>query len=180
MLSYIWRIIWYQRIVDEVIYGGLSLDLSIISKVKTKKSKKKKSQKTKQNKTKQNKNQNMHEVVCYMSSRGLLKLSPIRRRSDYIIRFIAPAIGPNKLKKFTRVIAPAHNIRGKVWMKKQRTCLHRQTVIICEAMCVVFHSNFAAYIVCRRYKPCEFLRFVWTDYWGNKSNYVITSPANKQ
>ena len=45
-------------------------------------------------------------------------------------------------------------------------------------MYVVFHSNFAAYIVYRRYKPCEFLEFVWTDCWGNKSNYVITSPAN--
>ena len=46
-------------------------------------------------------------------------------------------------------------------------------------MYVVFHSNsnFAAYIVCRRYKPCEFFGFVWTDCWGNKSN-VITSPAN--
>ena len=48
----------------------------------------------------------------------------------------------------------------------------------CEAMYVVFHSNFAVYIVYRRYKPCEFLEFVWTDCWGNKSNYVITSPAN--
>ena len=46
-------------------------------------------------------------------------------------------------------------------------------------MYVVFHSNFAAYIVYRRYKPCEFLEFVWTDCWGNKSNYVITSPANR-
>ena len=45
-------------------------------------------------------------------------------------------------------------------------------------MYVVFHSNFAAYIVYRGYKPCEFLEFVWTDCWGNKSNYVITSPAN--
>ena len=46
-------------------------------------------------------------------------------------------------------------------------------------MYVVFHSNFASYIVYRRYKPCEFLEFVWTDCWGNKSNYVITSPANR-
>ena len=38
----------------------------------------------------------------------------IRRRSDYIIGFIAPTIGPNKSKKLTRLIAPAHNIRGKV------------------------------------------------------------------
>ena len=45
--------------------------------------------------------------------------------------------------------------------------------------CPFFLSNFAAYIVCRRYKPCEFLGFVWTDCWGNKSYYVITSPANR-
>ena len=41
----------------------------------------------------------------------------IRRRSDYIIGFITPAIGPNKSRKRTRLIAPGHNIRGKVWMK---------------------------------------------------------------
>ena len=45
-------------------------------------------------------------------------------------------------------------------------------------MYVVFHSNFAACIVYRRFKSCEFLEFVWTDCWGNKSNYVMTSPAN--
>ena len=38
----------------------------------------------------------------------------IRRRSDYIIGFVTPAIGPNKFKKLTRLIAPVHNIRGKV------------------------------------------------------------------
>ena len=49
-----------------------------------------------------------------------------------------------------------------------------------KAMCVVFHFNFAAYIVCRRYKPCELPGFVWTDCWDNKSYYVITSPANNK
>ena len=56
--------------------------------------------------------------------------------------------------------------------------IHGFTDDVCKAMCVVLHSNFASYIVCRRYKPCEFLGFVWTDYWGNKSYYVITSSAN--
>ena len=105
----------------------------------------------------------------------------IRQRSDYIIGFIAPAIGPNKSKKLTRLIAPAHNIRGprQSLNEKQHTWLHRQTVV-CEAMYAVFHSNFAACIVCWRHKPCEFSGFVWTDCWGNKSYYmyVITSPAN--
>ena len=54
------------------------------------------------------------------------------------------------------------------------------TYIVCEAMYAVFHSNFASCVVCRRYKPCEFLGFVWTDCWGNKSHYVITSPANSE
>ena len=34
--------------------------------------------------------------------------------------------------------------------------------------------------MCRHYRPCGFLGFVWTDCWGDKSNYVITSPANCQ
>ena len=46
-------------------------------------------------------------------------------------------------------------------------------------MYVVLHSNFAAFIVCQRYKPCGFPGFVWTDCWGNKSCYVITSTANR-
>ena len=38
----------------------------------------------------------------------------IRRRRDYIIGFIAPAINPNKSKKLAPLIAPTYNIRGKV------------------------------------------------------------------
>ena len=41
----------------------------------------------------------------------------LRLRSDYIIGFIAPAIGLNKSKKPTRLIASAHNKRGKILMK---------------------------------------------------------------
>ena len=41
-------------------------------------------------------------------------IEAIRRRSDYIIGFITPAIGPNKSKKLTRPIVPTHNLRGKV------------------------------------------------------------------
>ena len=61
--------------------------------------------------------------------------------------------------------------------EKQHTWLHRQTVTFCEVMHVVFHSNSARYIVCRGYKLCEFLEFVWIDCMGNKSYYVITSLA---
>ena len=34
-------------------------------------------------------------------------------------------------------------------------------IIVYEAMCLVFHSMFAACIVSRRNKTCEFLGFVW-------------------
>ena len=62
--------------------------------------------------------------------------------------------------------------------EKQHTWLYRQTVVGCEAMYVVFHSNFAAFIVCQCYEPCGFPGLVWTDCWGNKSYYIITSLAN--
>ena len=64
------------------------------------------------------------------------------------------------------------------WLTDSPSQRHATRDIVCEAMYVVFHSNFAAYIVCRRYKPCEFLGLVWTNCWGNKSDYNITSPAN--
>ena len=100
----------------------------------------------------------------------------IRRRSDYIIGFVTPAIGPNKSKKPTRLISPKHNIRGKVWMKNS---IHDFTDnnLLPVKPCMLC-SNFAACIVYRRYKPWEFLWFVWTDCWGDKSRYIITSPAN--
>ena len=68
----------------------------------------------------------------------------IRRRSDYIIGFVTPVIGPNKFKKLTRLIAPVHNIRGKVWMKNNIHGFTDNKLIVCEAMCTVFHINFAA------------------------------------
>ena len=93
--------------------------------------------------------------------------------------FVTPAIGPNKSKKPTWLIAPVHNTRGKVWMKQHKK--HGFTdnnLLAVKPWLVCCFSNFPACIVCRCYKPCEFLWFVWTDCWGNKSNYVITSPAN--
>ena len=49
--------------------------------------------------------------------RSVIFSPAIRRRSYVIIGFVAPAIGPNKSKKLTRLISPTHNIRGKVCMK---------------------------------------------------------------
>ena len=85
---------------------------------------------------------------CYFILSVYLQLS-IRQRSDYIKGFDTAAIGPNKSRKLTRLIVPAHNIRSKFWIKKH-AWLYRQTVIFCEAMYVVFHTNFATCIVCRQ------------------------------
>ena len=73
--------------------------------------------------------------------------STIRRRSDYIIGFIAPAIGPNKSKKFTRLIALAHNIRGKVWMKNN---VHGFTADNCLSVkpCMLFFIQTLPRILC--------------------------------
>ena len=46
-------------------------------------------------------------------------------------------------------------------------------------VCCFFIQTLPRNIVCRQYKPCEFLGLVWTDCWGNKSDYDITSPANR-
>ena len=63
--------------------------------------------------------------------------------------------------------------------EKQHTWLYRQIVIFFEAMYVVFHSNFAAYIVCQAISRVSFLDlFGPINWWGNKSYCVITSLAN--
>ena len=125
------------------------------------------------------------DKLCHFMFHGfvILKLTLliIRRRSGYIIGFIAQAIGPNKSRKLTQLIAPAHNIRGKVWMENNT---YGFTDDNCLSMkpCVLFFIQtlkvYLKYIVCQRYKLCEFLGFVWTDCWGNKSYYVTTSLAN--
>ena len=53
----------------------------------------------------------------------------IRRRSDYIIGFVIPAINPNKSKKFTRLLALAHNIRSKFQIKT--TYMASKTITCC-------------------------------------------------
>ena len=91
--------------------------------------------------------------VCYLyftySQCSAFWYRGIRRRSDYIMGFVTPAIGLNKSKKLTWLIASVHNTRGKVWMNHKIHGLYRQQVIVCEAMYAVFHSNFAVYIVYR-------------------------------
>ena len=58
----------------------------------------------------------IHEDIAYWKYYIMVGvyLGHIRRRSDYIMGFVTPVNGPNKSKKPTRLIASAHNIRGKV------------------------------------------------------------------
>ena len=63
------------------------------------------------------KKKNCNAYTLLYAPTGDLPPILIRRRSDFIIGFIASVIGPNKSKKLTRLMAPAHNIRGKVLMK---------------------------------------------------------------
>ena len=92
--------------------------------------------------------------------------------------FIAPVIGPNKSKKLTRLIAPAHNMQGKVWMKNNVHVFRGRKLSSMKPCTLFFIQTLPRILVCRRHKPCEFLGFVWTDCWGNKSYCVTTSPAN--
>ena len=71
----------------------------------------------------------------------------IRRRSDYITGFITPAIGPNKSKKPTRLIALAHNKGSKVWMKNN---IHGFTVDNCLSVkpCMLFFIQTLLHILC--------------------------------
>ena len=89
--------------------------------------------------------------VLWRKTKNLLFLLiySIRRRSDYIIGFITPAIGPNKSKKLTRPIVPTHNLRGKVWMEDSYllyTWLHRQ--LTC---CLWSHVCCFSFKLCRVY-----------------------------
>ena len=70
--------------------------------------------------------------ICTIDDSSMVGM-PIPQRSDYIIGFITPAISPNKLKKLTRLIVPAQNIRSKIWMKN--IYMASQTVTVCLTVC---------------------------------------------
>ena len=55
-----------------------------------------------------------NSVLITHKDMGKVWCTPIFQQSDYIIGLVTPAIGPNKSKKLTQLIAPVHNIRGKV------------------------------------------------------------------
>ena len=92
--------------------------------------------------------------------------------SDYIIGFVTLAIGPNKFKKLTWLLALAHNIIY-IWQSLNEK-QHNYMACLWSHVCCLL-SNFAMCIVCWHYKPCELLAFVWTDCLGNKSNYSVVS-----
>ena len=64
------------------------------------------------------------------------------------------------------------------WMKNNMHAFTDNKVLCVKPCMQFFIQTLPRVFVCRLYQPCEFLEFVWTDCWGNKSNYVITSPAN--
>ena len=93
---------------------------------------------------------NLFYVLCHMilcEARLSSRVCSIRRRSDYIIGFIAPAIGPNKSRKPTRLIALAHNKRGIVWMKNN---IHGFTADNCLFVkpCMLFFIQTLPRILC--------------------------------
>ena len=59
----------------------------------------------------------------------------------------------------------ALDICGKVWMKNNIHGFTDNNLL--SVKYVVFHLNFATYIVRWCCKTCVFLGFVWTDCWGN-------------
>ena len=69
----------------------------------------------------------------------------IRRRSDYIIGFITPVIGPNKSKKLTRPIVPTHNLCGKVRMEDST---HGFTDMLSVKPCMLFFIQTLPRILC--------------------------------
>ena len=70
----------------------------------------------------------------------------------------------NLAKRVKRLTAPTHNIRSNK--------------LPFVTMYVVLHSNFAMYTVCRCFRLCKSLAFIWTNWWGSWSYYAITSQAN--
>ena len=107
---------------------------------------------------------NKQKLIKFSFQRCLFHVNSPEKWLHNRIYCYCPSNRSKQIQETHTARAPAHNVCGKVWLKKST---HGFT-----------EDNFAAYIVCRRYKPCEFLGFVWTDCWGNKSYYIITSPAN--
>ena len=94
-------------------------------------------------------------------------------------RIYCPSNRSKQIKEtHTAYSAGIHNVSGKVWMKNNIHGFTDRQLSAVKPCTLFFIQNFAAYIVYRRYKPCEFPGIVWTDCWGNKTYYVITSPAN--
>ena len=71
----------------------------------------------------------------------------IRQRSDYIMGFVTPAIGPDKSKKLTWLIAPVHNTHGKVWMN-HKMMAYTDNKLLSVKPCMVFFIQTLPRISC--------------------------------
>ena len=58
--------------------------------------------------------------------------------SKVITKLVTQAIGPNKSKKLTWLITPAHNICDKVWMKNNIQCLWSHVCCFSFKLCRVY------------------------------------------
>ena len=94
-------------------------------------------------------------LVSYTRDRErfIKPLWQIRRRSDYII---APAIGPNKSKKLTPLIAPTHIYAAKFEWKTIYMASQTITVCLWSHVCYLQFKLCRVY-VCERCKSCELL-----------------------
>ena len=110
----------------------------------------------------------VHVYICFY----------IHQRSDYMIGFIAPAIGPNKSKKLPRLIAPAHNIRGKVWMKNNIHGFTGKQLSSVKSCMLFFIQTLPSILCARAIGRVTFLDLLGPIAGAKKSNYVITSPVN--
>ena len=119
-------------------------------------------------------------ACCFLRTKMQLAARPnIRRRSDYIIGFVTPSNRSKQIRETHTADSAGTQYTRQSLNEKQPTCMASQTTT-CLCSMLIFIQTLPRIIVCRRCQPCEFLGFVWTDCWGSKSNYVITSPANTQ
>ena len=86
----------------------------------------------------------------------------IHQRSDYIIGSIAPAIGPNKSKKLTRLVALAHNISSKDLKKNNIHGFTERQLSSVKPVCIIQHFH-ACDSLCRK---------------GHASNYAPFLPSS--
>ena len=72
-------------------------------------------------------------------------------------------VGKFLMEKNLYIFVTELNLQVSISMCLSKNAIgNEDEVEVCEAMYAFFHSNFAAYIVCRCYERYEFLGVVWT------------------